>query len=482
MSAVSGTERPLRPGWALALVSVCAFLTSLDVMVVVTAIPTIKVDLGAGLADLEWTINAYNLAFACLMLTGAALGDRFGRRRMYVIGLAAFTIASIMAASAGSIDILIIARVIQGVAAGVSIPVSLALLADATPPEKRGAAMGIWGSVAGIAIAAGPVIGGIITQGISWHWIFWLNVPFGIAATVGSALLLRESKGPRPKIDVPGLLLASTGLFGLVWAAVRAPSIGWGSFEAYGSVVGGVVLLALFVAWEFKAKYPMLPMEYFRHRGFTVANISAFLQHFALIGALFVLAQLFQFGLGSNAMVSGLQLLAWTAMPLVVAPFAGKLADKHGSKPFMVAGLALLGIGLLWIGLVTSAGVGYGSLVVPLIFGGAGIAMCLPTTINLVFASVPPEDAGVASGVNSALRELGGVFGVVALGAAFAANGSFESAEASLSGFQAALVLGGIVALVGTAVALFAPGKPKPAGPVVDVRPPAEEVIETPIN
>jgi EmrB/QacA subfamily drug resistance transporter len=471
----TAADRPPRPGWTLALVAVCAFLTSLDVMVVVTAIPTIRQDLDASLADLEWTINAYNLAFGCLMLTGAALGDRFGRMKVYVLGLAVFTLASAMAALAPTVGVLILSRVLQGVAAGVAIPVSLTLLSNAYPPEKRGMAMGIWGSVSGLAVAAGPVVGGLITQGLSWHWIFWLNVPIGLAATVLSARLLRESYGPRPKLDLVGLALVSIGLFGLVWAAVRQPVLGWADPEVLLSIVGGLLLLVAFVLWEKRVTHAMLPMAYFRSRGFTIANVSAFFQHFALIGALFMLAQMFQEGLGNDPMGTGLRLLAWTAMPLLVAPLAGGFADRLGNRLFMVTGLLLQGVGLAWIAAVARPDTAYGSFIVPLILGGVGIAMCLPTTINLVFASVPQNDAGVASGVNSAVREIGGVFGVVFLGAAFATYGHYGDPAAAMDGFRAALVVGAIASMVGMLAAVFAPGRTPPGPRAAPVAAPVGE-------
>ncbi|MEC3993001.1 MFS transporter [Actinacidiphila sp. DG2A-62] len=471
MSASHATTRPVRPGWTLALVAVCAFLTSLDVMVVVTALPTMRTDLHASLSDLEWTINAYNLAFGCLMLTGAALGDRFGRLRVYATGLGVFTLASAMAALSTSVEVLVIARVLQGVAAGIAIPVSLTLLSNAFPPETRGKAMGVWGSVSGLAIAAGPLLGGLITQGLSWHWIFWINVPIGGAATVLSAVLLQESRGPRPKLDVIGLLLASLGLLGLVWGAVRAPAVGWGDAEPLTAFAVGAVLLVAFLMWERRAPQPMLPLRYFRVRGFSVANIAAFFQHFALIGALFILSQLFQVGFGDGPLATGLRLLAWTAMPMIVAPLAGSKADTYGNKPFMIAGLFLLTVSLGWLALAVGDGTGYGALVAPLILGGAGIAMALPTGINLVFASMQPEDMGIASGANSSMRELGGVFGVSFMGAVFAANGDYSSASAAVDGFRAALGLGAAASLVGMAAAFFAPGKPRGDQPAEDASP-----------
>ncbi|WP_049558871.1 MFS transporter [Nonomuraea sp. SBT364] len=455
--ASAATLRAIRPGWSLGLVSVGAFLTSLDVMVVVTALPTIQKDLDASLADLEWTVNAYNLAFACLMLIGSAIGDRFGRLRAYVLGLAVFTVASALAALAPTIGVLIIARVVQGVAAGIAIPVSLTLLGTAYPPDRRGWAMGVWGSVSGAAVAAGPVVGGLITQGLSWQWIFWLNVPFGVVATVLAAALMRESFGPRPKLDIIGLGLASLGLFGLVWAAARVPGLGWGHSEVILMAAGGAVLLAMFLLWERRAEHPVLPLSYFRLRGFAVSNGSAFFMHCALIGSLFIISQMFQLGMGEDPLGAGLRLLAWTAMVLIVAPVAGRLTDKLGTRPFIVGGLLLQGAGLIWLGAVAATDTGYLVLFAPLALGGIGIAMCLPSTINLALSSVPPQDMGVASGANNAVREFGGVFGVAFLGAMFAAHGSYATPASAMDGFQAALLLGGAISLAGMAVALFAP-------------------------
>lgn len=446
-------RRPARAGWALGLVSVCAFLTSLDVMVVVTALPVIRTDLDATLADLEWTINSYTLAFACLLLTGAALGDRFGRRRMYVIGLVVFSAASAVAAAAATVEALVLGRVLLGIGAALSLPVSLTLLSDAFPPHRRGMAMGVWGSVSGLAVAAGPVVGGLITQVASWPWIFWLNVPVGLGAALLTALLLRESRGPRPKLDIAGLILASAGLFCLTWALVRAPVAGWTDLEVIASAAAGGLLLLAFRAWQRRAPHPMVPPRYFRNRGFTVTNAVAFFQHFALIGSLFMLSQLFQIGLGDRPLDAGLHMLPWTLMPLLVAPVVGRLADRYGNWLFMTGGLLLQGLSLLAIATLAAPGVAYGNLILPLIVGGVGITMSIPTVINAVFGSVPQNDIGVASGINSAVRELGAVFGVVCLSATFAAYGSYAALAASIDGFRAALVLGGIASLLGAVTA-----------------------------
>ncbi len=294
----AATAAAPRRGWTLALASVGAFMGALDVVVVSTALPTLRSHFGASLADLEWTINAYSLAFGCLMLTGAALGDRFGRRRMYAAGLLVFVLGSALAALAPSASLLIAARVVQGAGGAVLVPLTLTLISDAFPVEQRGTAIGIWGGVTGLGVAAGPIVGGAIVQGISWQWIFWLNVPVGIVVAVLALLRLRESRGPRPQLDVAGLVLAAAGLFALTWAPVRAPQYGWGSGQVTGALAAGVVLLAAFLAWERRAPYPMLPLGYFRVRAFWTANVVVFLQFVSLIGSLFFITQLFQIGLG----------------------------------------------------------------------------------------------------------------------------------------------------------------------------------------
>ncbi|WP_143653661.1 MFS transporter [Streptosporangium subroseum] len=476
MTAVAAA-RPTRTGWTLVLASIGTFITALDVVVVSTALPTLRAHLGASLSDLEWTINAYNLAFACLMLTGAALGDRFGRRRMYVLGLGLFTLASAACALSTSVDALIVARIVQGVGAAVVLPLTLTLISDAFPVEKRGAAIGIWGGVTGLGVAAGPIVGGAIIQGISWQWIFWINVPIGVVSLVLSAFLLRESRGPRPQLDLVGLVLAALALLALTWAPVRAPSVGWGSGEVIGALVAGVVLMAGFLVWERRTPYPMLPLAYFKRRAFSTANAVVFFQQISLIGSLFMITQLFQTGLGYDPLGAGLRILVWTAMPMLVAPIAGALSDRIGNKPFMLAGLLLQGGGLAWLAAATEPGVGYGSLVVPLIVAGIGIAMCFPTVANAVVAAVPIEDSGVAAGTNNALREIGGVFGVAILAAVFIANGDYSSPARFVDGFKAAEMVAAAVALVGVIAAILAPSKKAVAASGDSVTPLPEKAL-----
>ncbi|GAA5010992.1 MFS transporter [Streptomyces siamensis] len=457
--SASGAAPPRR-AWTVVLAGLGALLCSLDVVVVSTALPALRADFGASLSDLEWTINAYNLVFACLTLTGAALGDRFGRRRMYVAGLAVFTAASALAALSGSPGQLIAARVVQGAGAAVLLPLTLTLISDAFPAEKRGVAIGLWGGVTGLGVAAGPVLGGAVTEGLSWQWIFWLNVPTGLAMLPAAARRLRESHGPRPQLDVVGLLLAAVGLTGLSWAPVRAPEAGWGSAEVLGALAVGLVFVAAFLAWEHaRARYPMLPLTHFRRRGFSTANGAAFLTFMSLLGSLFMISQLFQLGLGNSPLEAGVRILVWTGMPLLVAPLAGALADRFGNRPFMLAGLVLQAVGIGLLARQVEPGVSYGSLVLPLIVAGVGISMVFPTVANAVTSSVPPEEAGVAAGVNNALRELGGVFGVAVAAAVFTRYGGYGSARSFVDGCGPALWVSAGAAAAGAVVAAFAPSR-----------------------
>ncbi|WP_051791730.1 MFS transporter [Amycolatopsis jejuensis] len=453
-------DPPVRRGWTLVLAGLGAFLCSLDVVVVATALPTLRTDLGANLSDLEWTINAYNLAFACLMLTGSALGDRFGRRRMYLVGLAVFSLASVACALSTSATGLIVARVVEGAGAAVVLPLTLTLISDAFPTGNRGMAIGLWGGITGLGVAAGPVLGGAIVQGVAWQWIFWINVPVGLAMIPASALLLRESRGPRPNLDLVGVMLAAAGMFALTLAPVRAPSIGWDSAEVLVSLVAGVVLVVAFLRWERRAAHPMLPLAYFRLRGFSTAGGVIFFQFLSLLGSLFMITQLFQIGLGNTPLEAGLRILVWTGMPMLVAPVAGALADRVGVRPFLLGGLLLQAAGLGWLAMVTEPGVSYARLVGPLIVAGAGIGMIFATTAGAATAAVPIDDTGVAAGANTALRELGGVFGVAILAAVFAHYGSYASPEAFVDGFKPALWVAAALAAVGIIAAVFAPARP----------------------
>ncbi len=446
-------------GWTLALASLGVFMTSLDTLVVATALPVLRTSLGANLGDLEWTVNAYNLSFACLLLTGAALGDRFGRRRMFVIGLLIFTAASVLAATSPTVGALIAARAVQGAGAAIVMPMTLTLISEAFPAEKRGMAIGMWGGIVGLAVATGPVVGGAIINGISWHWIFWLNVPVGLILAPLAWTRLTETFGPHSRLDIVGVVLAAVGLLGVTWGLVRANSLGWGSAEVVGTLVAGAVLVVAFLAWERRTPNPMLNLALFRSRGFATANGVSFLMYASLFGALFLMTQFLQTGLGKSPLAAGLAILPWTAAPMVVAPIAGALSDKFGTRPFMAAGLALQAVGLGWVAVIAKPGMGYGELALALGVAGVGISMIFPTVANAVVGSVPPEEMGIASGTNSAVREVGGVFGIAVLATVFAHQGVYSSQATFISHFKDAVWWAAAFSAAGVLFAVLAPGR-----------------------
>jgi EmrB/QacA subfamily drug resistance transporter len=445
--------------WTLALASLGLFMVALDTLIVSTALPVLRVDLGASLADLEWTVNAYNLSFACCLLTAAALGDRFGRRRTFAVGIALFTAASTAAALSPSVEALIVARAVQGAGAAAVMPLSLTLISEAFPMEKRGMAIGLWGGIAGLAVAAGPVVGGAVIEGLDWRWIFWLNVPIGLALVPLASARLSESYGPRPNLDVVGLALAATGFLGLTWGLVRANLAGWDSAEVIATLIGGAALVAAFFLWERRSRSPMLSLSLFGQRGFATANGVSFFMYAGLFGALFLMSQFFQTALGNSPLQAGLLILPWTATPMVFAPIAGALADRFGNRPFMLLGLGMQAIGLGWVASIATPGMGYWELGVALTVAGIGTSMCFPTVANAVMSSVPLQEAGVASGTNSSVRELGGVFVVAVLAAVFIHEGDYVSPRAFTDGFVPALWVGAGFSTLGMVAALLAPGR-----------------------
>jgi EmrB/QacA subfamily drug resistance transporter len=441
--------------WTFVITSVALFMVTLDNLVVTTAIPVIRTDLGASLESLEWTVNAYTLTFAVLLLTGAALGDRFGRRRMLSLGIGLFTAGSVAAALAPSIEMLNLARAVQGIGGAIVLPLTLTILSAAVPPEKRGVALGAWGGISGLAVALGPVVGGAIVQGISWQWIFWLNVPIGIALIPLALTRLAESHGPATKLDLPGLGLSAAGLFGIVWGLVRGNAQGWASTEIVAALVGGAVLLVAFAAWELRAVHPMLPMRFFRNRTFTLANTASLFMFFGMFGSIFLLSQFFQTVQGYSPLGSGMRVLPWTLAPMFVAPIAGALSDKISGKTLIGSGLALQALGLAWLGLISTPTTPYSEFVGPFILAGVGMGLFFAPVANVVLSSVRPAEEGQASGANNAIRELGGVFGVAVLASVFASLGGYQSGNAFVDGMNPAILVGAAVVAVG-AVAAFA--------------------------
>lgn len=468
------TQPAARAGWTLAIVSIALFMTALDNLVVGVALPSIRADFGGSIEALEWTVNAYTLSFAVFLITGAALGDRFGRKRLFGLGLTVFTVASALAALAPSLDALVVARAVQGLGAAMVTPLTLTLLSEAFPDEKRGLALGVWAGVSGLGVALGPFVGGAVVEGISWQWIFWLNVPTGLVLIPLARRLLRESHGPADRLDLAGLGLAATGLLGVTFGIVRGEALGWTSATVLVSLGTGVLLVVAFVAWELRAPAPMLPMRFFRSRGFASTQVVSFSMFFGVFGSIFLLSQYFQTAQGYGPFEAGLRTLPWTGMPMLVAPIAGLLSDRIGSRPLMAAGLALQAGAIGWLSQVATVDAAYGSLVLPFVMGGTGMALVFAPSANAVLRAVRPQEAGKASGATNAIRELGGVMGVAVLASVFSASGSYASPQAFTDGLTAALPVGAAVLAIGAFAALLVPGRgagaPALSGPVASRR------------
>ncbi len=457
-----------RTAWTFLITALAVFMAALDNLVVTTALPVIRADFNATLAELEWMVNAYTLTFAVLLLTGAALGDRFGRKRLFVIGLAIFTAGSAAAALSSTSSELIVARAIQGLGGAILTPLSLTILSAAVRPERRAVALGAWGGIAGLAIAVGPLVGGAIAQGLDWQWIFWVNVPIGLIAIPLAIFRLEESYGPPSRLDLPGLGLVSAGLLAVVLGLVNGNERGWTDPQIIGLLGGGALLIAGFVAWEARTANPMLPLRLFRSRAFTAANIVSMLMTFGMFGSIFLLAQFFQVVQGYSPLEAGLRTLPWTFMPVIVAPIAGLISTRTGTRPLLVLGMTLQAVGLAWLAAVTTPTVEYLALVPAFVIAGAGMGLFFAPIANVVLSAVRPEEEGKASGANNAIRELGGVFGVAVLAAVFTANGSYVSPIAFVDGLVPAMQLGAVVVGIGAVAALALPGRSRASSVVSD--------------
>jgi EmrB/QacA subfamily drug resistance transporter len=451
-TTTTSTER-----WVLILSSIASLMVALDVLVVSTALGAIRQHLGASLNDLEWTVNAYALSFAVLLIGAASLGDRFGRRRLFAAGLGLFALGSVACALAPNAGLLIAARAAQGAAAALVAPLSLSLLGASFGPARRGWALGVYGGITGLAVLGGPVVGGAVTQGLAWQWVFWINVPIGLVAIPLVLTRIPESYGPRARVDVPGLLLVSGAALGIVWGLMRGNDAGWGSLEVVGALAAGALALIAFLLWEARTREPMLPLRLFSARGFSLGSASNFLLSACLFSAVFFMAQFQQISLHQGPLDSGLRLLPWTATLFIVAPIAGSLVARIGERVLVVSGLLLQAAGMAWIALVATPGMAYIELVAPLAIAGAGISMAIPAVQNAVMNAVGPGDLGQASGVSMMTRQLGGVFGVAIGVAVFSGAGSYASASAFGDGFGPALAVAAAFSLLGAACATGLP-------------------------
>jgi EmrB/QacA subfamily drug resistance transporter len=428
-----------RLGWVVALTSAAYFMVVLDALVVITALPRMQHDLHVGLSSLQWTVNAYGIAFAAGIVTAAALGDRFGRRVVFIGGLGLFTIASAACALAPSTAELVAARTVQGLGAAAVLPLSLTILTTAFPAEKRGLIIGVYGGLAGLAVALGPIVGGAITEGLDWHWIFWVNVPIGLAVCLLGMRLLPESRGVPGRLDLGGVALVTVGVSAVVWALTRANDVGWSSMEIVAGLCAGGALVAAFLWWEHRAAQPLVPLVLFANREFAIGNLTTFFLHGATFAAAFFVTQEFQLARGDSPLGTGLRLLPFFGTPMIVSPLAGALSDRIGRRPIMLAGLGLQAAGYAWVAARSSMGTSWIELVGALLVAGVGISMALPTVPTAVLSAVAPEEMGTASGVNYMAQRFGTVFALAIASAVFSAHGHLGSPVAVSAGFGPAL-------------------------------------------
>jgi EmrB/QacA subfamily drug resistance transporter len=443
--------------WVLGVTALASFMVALDTQVLTAALANLRADFGAPMEALQWTVNAFNLSFAVLLLTGAALGDRFGRRRLFAAGIALFVASSVACALSTGMSALIAARAAQGAAAALVMPLGMALLSTAFPREERARALGIFSGVVGIAVLGGPAVGGAITEGLGWQWIFWINLPIGLVAIVMAMTRLRESFGAKAALDIPGLALVAASAFAVVWGLLRGNAAGWGSAEVLTALVTGLLLAAAFVSWEWRASAPMVPMRLFRSRAFSAGVAASLLLYAAMYGVLFLLPQFLQTALSYGPLGTGLRLLPWTATLFVTAPIAGAVVNKLGERPLIVIGLLMQALGLGWIAGIASSGAAYASLVAPLALAGIGVSMAMPAAQNVVLSSVAVTEMGKASGVFNMGRFLGGMFGIAALVAVFSAHGSVDAPARFSAGFTPAMMVAAALSLLGAIAGLWLP-------------------------
>jgi EmrB/QacA subfamily drug resistance transporter len=443
--------------WVFLVASVASFMVALDLLIVTTALDTIRTDLAASPAALQWTVTAYSVTFAALLMTGAALGDRFGRRRMLEVGLLTFAVGSALAALSGSVGVLVAARVVQGVGGALILPLSMTVVTAAFPPERRAAAIGALEGINGLAVIAGPVLGGVIAQELTWEWVFWINVPIAILAVPLVRAVVEESHGPDRSLDGIGLVLVTAAVGGTVWGLVRGTEAGWTSLEIVLTLVGGMALAVAFVVWERHAALPMFPLRFLRSRSFSVGAGTAFLLAASLYASVFFMAQFMQVGLGDDSLGAGLRLLPWTGTLFVTAPLAGALADRVGHRPVLSVGLLLQAVGIAWLALIADAGMSYATMIPPLVIAGVGTSAGMPVSQAAIVGSVAQAEVGKAAGSNNMLQELGGAFGVAAGVALFTAAGGYGSAAEFADGFGAALGVSAALAAAGFVTSLGLP-------------------------
>jgi EmrB/QacA subfamily drug resistance transporter len=458
---MTDTRAPRRrvPTWlAIVAASVPMFMATLDNLVVTNALPRIGVDLKASIEELQWVVNAYSLSFATFILLSVALGDRFGRRTVFAIGVSLFTLASAASALATSPTELILFRAVQGAGAAAVMPLSLTLLVGSVSERMRPAAIGIWGGVSGLGVALGPLIGGAIVQGWNWQAIFWINVPVGVIALPLLLLALPNSFGAKLRADVLGVVLVGVGVFAVVYGIVRGNDAGWDSGEVLTALIGGAVLLVAFVWWESRAAAPLLPLRLFRNRSFSVANLVGVTFSFGIFGAVFILIQFLQVVQGHSALEAGLMTMPWTLAPMVVAPLTGAvIVPRFGTRLPIVTGLALQSIAMFWVAAILASDTPYLAMVPPFLLAGIGMGLVFAPSSTAVLAGFGEKDHAKASGTNATLREVGVALGVAVLTAVFIGAGGTLTPTGYVNAAIPAVVVGAAVLAGAAVVSLLLP-------------------------
>ncbi len=483
LAGVPGRAPSLRQRRTVILASVTAFMVGLDVLVIMTALPTLLQTLRASAADLGWTVNAYEIGFAAAILTSSALGDRYGRRRVFLAGVAIFTVGSAWCAlsSAAGIGMLIIARAFEGIGGGTGMALGLAIITAVTPPAKRGTAFGIWGAIMGIAVAVGPLVGGAILYFLSWQWIFWINVPIGATLIVLSLVSIDETRGDVRRLDLIGLILATAAIILLLQALIRVGSVSWSDPTMLIGLLAGVSGLLTFLHWERRCAHPMIPLTMFHNRGFAGGCAASFALGAGLYGNAFIFSQYLELAVGANSFGVGLRLLPWVALAPLVAPLAGVLADRLGERPIIIVALTMFSAAFFAIGLLAMSGHTYMTLIIPLLIAGTGVAAAFPTTATAVMRSIDPGRFATASGVSTTIRQAGAGFGIAVAVAMYSGFGGYGTGPQFCDGFGAAVIALAAVTLLGVIPAAIipplrraGPGLPSPlaADPTGPARPP----------
>jgi len=449
-----------RKWWTLAAVAFGLFMIMLDNTIVNVALPSIQRDLHMPISSLEWVVTAYALTFAALLITGGKLGDLYGRRRLFTVGLVVFTLASLLCGLAPNAGFLIGMRALQGVGAAMMNPATLSIISATFPPKERGQAIGIWAGVSALALAIGPLVGGLIVDNISWNWIFYVNVPVGVVGIVVSRLVISESRDTshEQSIDLPGLVTSGAGLFALSYALIEGNRHGWTSPEIIGLFVAAAALLVGFVVLEHRQRLPMLDLSLFRIGAFTGANLVAMLVSLGMFGVFFFISLYVQNILGFSPTKAGAIFLPMTVLIIIVAPIAGKLSDRVGSRWLMGAGMTLVGISLLLyqdVGLHTT----FWGLLPQLLLGGVGMAMTMSPMTAAAMGAVPVDKAGVGSGVLNSFRQVGGSLGIALMGAilvSYQVPGVSREVAAQnfLDGLHAALLVAAAITFAAAIVAV----------------------------